>query len=165
LWNYTRGDQDLDPHKFDKPPQVEKILNTEITSTTAAQIVLTRTDQQRDEESSRLRWLRAISVLVGMYLAYLLQIDAAELLDAAVPGIAETINAVFRFSGEELHKLWPALAPDRAITAGIVLTGLAASAGSTFWHDQLDRLQSAKKGAESAAQMLQQAKEAVGGSK
>ena len=31
------------------------------------------------------------------------------------------------------------------LDAGILLSGLAASAGSAFWHDQLDRLQVAKK--------------------
>jgi hypothetical protein len=41
------------------------------------------------------------------------------------------------------------------LTAGIVLAGLAASAGSSFWHDQLKRLQAVKKGTESAHATLQ----------
>jgi hypothetical protein len=31
-----------------------------------------------------------------------------------------------------------------ALTPGIVLSGLGTAAGSGFWHDQLDRLRSAK---------------------
>jgi hypothetical protein len=51
---------------------------------------------------------------------------------------------------------WPNL--ENVITPGIILTGLAASAGSAYWHDVLDRLQAAKKGTEAAAKLLQQAK-------
>jgi hypothetical protein len=163
LWNYIRGQKLIDPNKFHIPPKVEEIVDTALSATTAAQIVLARTDQQRDEEGSRLRWLRAISALIGLYLAYLLQIDAAELLDAAVPGIANVINSVLRLSAEDLQKLSPIFLSDRDITAGIILTGLAASAGSTFWHDQLDRLQAAKKGAESAARVVEQARQYIGG--
>jgi len=157
LWNTLLG-RNPDPDSFGVPPRIEGL-----TPATLAKIVLERSDQQRDEESSRLRWLRAISVVVGMILAYLLQIDAAVLLDAAVPGVAGTINGVFSLSGEQLRALlqWDWLPPDRAITAGIVLTGMAASAGSAFWHDQLDRLQSAKKGAEAAFEFLELARRAT----
>ena len=41
------------------------------------------------------------------------------------------------------------------LTAGVLLTGLAASAGSGFWHDQLTRLQSVKQGAEAAYTAIQ----------
>ncbi len=162
LFNYMRGQESIDPHRFDKAPKAEEIVGTELSSSNAAQIFLLRTDQQRDEENSRLRWMRAVSVLIGMYLAYMMQIDAAELLDAAVPGIANEINGILNLSGELLHKSWNVLSADRAITAGIILTGLASSAGSAFWHDQLDRLQSSKKQAEAAAKMLQQAKQMSG---
>jgi hypothetical protein len=48
------------------------------------------------------------------------------------------------------------------ISAGIILTGFAASAGSKFWHDQLKQLQAAKKGAESAAELMNQVKQMTG---
>ena len=67
-------------------------------------------------------------------------IDAAILLNEAVPGISAKINAMLNVSGEKLHALLPALPEGHALTAGIILTGLAANAGSAFWHDQLDRL-------------------------
>jgi hypothetical protein len=135
-----------------------------LTAETAARVVLLRTNQQQDEEKTRLRWMQAISVLVGLALAYILQIDAAELLDAAVPGIGDTINKVFYFSGQDLRDRlhWQWLDPEKAISAGIILTGFAASAGSKFWHDQLAQLQAAKKGTESAADLMKQAKQMVG---
>ena len=37
------------------------------------------------------------------------------------------------------------------------LTAFAASAGSAFWHDRLDKLQASKKGAQAAATLLNQA--------
>ena len=105
-------------------------------------------DQQRDEEASRLLWLRLISVVVGTVLAGMLQIDALKLLQGVVPGIT-------RFD-------WTLpVGLGGRLTVGIILTGLAASAGSAFWHDQLDRLQNVKKQAESAAQAVLQIKEAV----
>lgn len=149
LWNTIRMEEDIDPQKFGEAEQIDKL-----SPATAAQVVLESSDQQRDEESSRLRWLRVTSVFVGVVLAYLLQIDAAKLLEAAVPGIERTINV---FSPLRLSVL-----PHLEITPGIILTGLAASAGSTFWHDQLDRLQSAKRQAEAAAKLVRQVKDLTG---
>lgn len=173
LWNFLRGNPDLDPTKFKKPKKFEKLAavsatgdkradEVELNAENAAQIVLLRTNQQQDEEKTRLRVLRVISVIVGMVLAYFLQIDAAVLLDQAVPGIGDTINRVLYISGPKLHGTWRWLASDRVISAGIILTGFAASAGSKFWHDWITQLQAAKKGAESAAELMNQAKQVVG---
>lgn len=152
IWNWLRGDN-LEPETFGTAK--EKIKKVQrLTVENAAQIVFERSDQQRDEESSRLRWMRVISVIMGFVIAYLLQVDAAKLLDAAVPGIQSTINQVLYISGDTLHAWQPWLSTDRAITAGIILTAFAAAAGSTFWHDRLDQLQAAKKGAETAAQTI-----------
>ena len=57
---------------------------------------------------------------------------------------------------------WQWLDPHRAISAGIILTGFAASAGSTFWHNKISQLQAAKQSAESAAEMINQVKEITG---
>lgn len=155
----------VDPRRFDQPDTVsdyeQRYPGFALTQQTAAQFVLYREDQQRDEEISRLRILRVISAVVGFLVAYMLQIDAAVLLDAAVPGTSNVINGVLDISGAALHAWRPWLSPNRAITAGIILTGLAASAGSTFWHDRLDQLQATKKGAEAATQLLTQAADAV----
>ena len=126
-----------------------------------------RDDEHRDEEASRLRWLRALAAFVGFILAFLLQIDAVELLSSVVPDAAR-INAAFSVT---LPQLWAALPLGRlrfpwpelqnVITPGVILTGLAASAGSAYWHDVLDRLQAAKKGTEAATKLLQQAKSSL----
>ncbi len=162
LWSLVRGaDTLIDPDHFGDPDPIETLTNTPLTATNAAQVVLSITDEQRDEEDTRLHLLRAIAVLVGLVLAYLLQVDAAVLLEAAIPGISRSIN-LFVITGEQLHHLWPILRPELNLTPGIFLTALAASAGSAFWHDQLDRLQATKNQAEGAAQALKQIKDLTG---
>lgn len=159
FWNWLRGDEQLDPAHFGRPrPAAGKNGRDELTVATAAEVVMARSDQQEDEESSRLRWLRVISVMVGFILAYALQVDAAVLLDAVVPGVADSINSVFSFGGEQLHAFWPRLPAGLDLTAGMILTGLAASAGSAYWHDQLDRLQASKSTLEKVATLVRQAK-------
>lgn len=162
-WNWLRGDQHLDPAQFGRPPSSAEVMgkitgSNHLTVDTAAEVVMARSDQQEDEESSRLRWLRVISVLVGFVLAYVLQVDAAVLLNAVIPGVGDSINAVFYFSGGKLHALWPRFPAALDLTAGMILTGLAASAGSAYWHDQLDRLQASKPALEKVATLVRQAK-------
>ena len=117
-----------------------------------------------DEESTRLRLLRAISVVIGTVLAALLSIDAAQLLDYAIPDVSQAINIFYIDIPKLIHGINPFISGEPAenlpgmITPGIILTGLAASAGSAFWHDQLDRLQEAKKGAEMGARLLKEIK-------
>jgi hypothetical protein len=166
-WNQLRGQKEVDPTTFEKAPTLWEVLANkrgvtgQLTALNVAQIILNRSDQQRDEEASRQRWLRVISVIVGLALAYILQIDAAQLLDAAVPGVSGVINSIFNFSGEQMHAYWTHFPAGLGLTAGMVLTGLAASAGSAFWHDQLERLQATKRGAEAAANILKQAQDVV----
>jgi hypothetical protein len=141
-WNLRLGEKEsgeIDPLKFGEPLPVP-----DLSATTAAKVLLETSDRQRDQEDSRLRWLRVLAVLVGIVLASLLHVDAAVLLSAAVPGLAAKINV---FTVEIVGLI---------ITPGILLTGLAASAGSAFWHDQLDRLQFVKKQAEAGARLAQQ---------
>jgi hypothetical protein len=120
----------------------------DITPVTLAGVLLQRESKHQDEEASRLRILRVISIFVGGALAYMLEVDALELLSFAVPKIA-SVNA-------NLHQVWPALPAN--LTVGIVLTGLAASAGSKFWRDLLGRLQVAREQAETAARLVRQVK-------
>ncbi len=176
LWNLLHKGFDIskvDPDRFDKPNSVKyyeeqtNLITTDdgsdkfkLDEENVGQFILWRTDQQRDEEASRLRWLRAISFLIGLAIAYLLNIDAIALLGEAFPGVAGFNYMII--NGETLHGWKGFLNPDRAITAGIILTGFAAAAGSTFWHDRLDQLQATKKGAETAADMLKQAQETAG---
>lgn len=146
----------------DVDPKIkEQIAN--VNPTTAAQILLQQEDHHRDEERTRQRWLRVVSVVTGIILAYLLQIDAAVLLDQALPGSSAMINSVLNISGERLHAFWPLLPENGSLTAGILLTGLAASAGSKFWHDLLGRLQTTKEQAEKAAVLVRKVQGMVSG--
>jgi hypothetical protein len=168
LWNLFRQGFDVtsvDPEHFDKADTVHDYEDGTLTSEeqpfnfsseTAAKFIMQRSDQQRDEETSRLRILRVLSIAVGLIIAYWLQIDVLDLLGEAFPDILNQLNWTI-VSGETLHTWRTWLPPDKAITVGIVLTAFAASAGSAFWHDRLDQLQAAKKGTQAAAQFLNQA--------
>lgn len=168
LWNLLRQGFDVtrvDPDRFDQPDTVldyeAGIHSNEgqpfvFSPDTAAQFIMQRSDQQRDEETSRLRVLRVMSIAIGLALAYALQIDVLALLGEAFPDILNQLNWTI-VSGETLHAWRSWLPVDKSITVGIVLTAFAASAGSAFWHDRLDQLQASKKGAQAAAQLLNQA--------
>ena len=168
LWNLVRQGFDVthvDPERFDKPDTVldyeEGVYKTEgqaflFSKETAAKFIMQRTDQQRDEETSRLRILRVMSIAVGLVIAYALQIDVLSLLGEAFPDVLNQLNWTI-VSGETMHAWRSWLPADKAITVGIILTAFAASAGSAFWHDRLDQLQASKKGAQAAAQFLGQA--------
>ncbi len=148
FWYWVRGKLGWKAHDKRYEPKQDRNVPS-LKAETAAGWIMQRMDQQRDEESSRVLWLRLISVVIGIGLAYLLSIDAADLLPEQLLGglidkLAVTVNEVVNLSttapvigavGRFFEKL----------TLGMVVSGLAAAAGSTFWHDQLDRLQVAKK--------------------
>lgn len=168
LWNLIRNGFDVTRVNPDLFGQAETVSTYEelsmagsepqfkFSAQTTAEFIMVRTDQQRDEETSRLRILRVMSIVVGLVLAYLLQIDVLALLGEAFPGALESLNVVI-INGETLHAWRSWLPPEKAVTVGIVLTAFAASAGSAFWHDRLDKLQASKKGAQAAAALLNQA--------
>ncbi len=88
------------------------------------------------KERTRRAVIRAMAVLVGIVLAYLFQIDTLQILAPLSP---------------EAPQLWQhALGAEGAHWAGLVLSGMGASAGSGFWHDQMARLRNAKALAEMA---------------
>jgi hypothetical protein len=101
---------------------------------------------QRDaqDRSNYVLRVRALSVVIGVVLAYMLQLDAADMLTGFLPDSAAFLSTEYY--------LIPGWLP---ISAGIILTGLGASAGSGFWHDQLSRLQAVKKQAETAYTAVQ----------
>jgi hypothetical protein len=148
-WLPNRENRKLDPTIQHPDEAAGKLLEIE------------RRDKR--EADSRAQQLRLTSVIVGIVLAYLLQIDSADLLRDLFPQNASFLSMVlvphnaafFTWLGAKLHITMYDL------SAGVVLTGLAASAGSGFWHDQLSRLESVKKSAEaaySAIQTIQQPK-------
>jgi hypothetical protein len=130
-------------------PDIIKIIE-EIGTTSLAAVLHKLETMHNDQEETRLRWLSAVTVVIGIGIAYLLRIDTITLLESIVPGLAEKLH-VETVTVEAAKNIWSFEHP---LTIGIVLTGLAASAGSKFWHDQLDRLQMIKKQSEDAAKLL-----------
>ena len=106
--------------------------------------------------------MRFTAMIVGGVLAYLLQIDATTLLDKALPGTATAVNQLFVIPGPMLHARWAWLPAQLNLTPGIILTGLAASAGSAFLHEQLERLQAARQLTQTAVQVAKSVGTAVG---
>ncbi|GAB4271143.1 MAG: hypothetical protein Kow0080_16250 [Candidatus Promineifilaceae bacterium] len=116
-------------------------------------VILELDRQHKADGDIRVRWLRLLSIFVGIILAQILRIDSADLLAGLLPvstsGFLKTVliakGSVFlgiKFANE--------------LTAGILLSGLAASAGSNFWHDRLSQLQAVRSTAEAAASAFQQ---------
>ena len=125
-------------------------------STEAAAKLLDLERKEKEQEAKRIRRTRFISVVFGIVIAYMLQIDSADLLRDLFPPDANFLTmallpqnfitwAQTTFGLETVYNL----------SAGIILTGLAASAGSGFWHDQLSRLQNVKKGVDQVQTALQ----------
>ncbi|MCC6606105.1 MAG: hypothetical protein IT327_23060 [Anaerolineae bacterium] len=125
-------------------------------STEAAAKLLDLERKEQELEAKRIRRTRFISVVFGIVIAYMLQIDSADLLRDLFPSDANFLTmallpqnfitwAQTTFGLETVYNL----------SAGIILTGLAASAGSGFWHDQLSRLQNVKKGVDQVQTALQ----------
>lgn len=78
-------------------------------------------------EKSRITWLRVISALVGVLIAFMLQINTFEILGTLFP--ADVMTGLSGPVGQ---------------FGGVLITGLAASAGSSFWHDMLGRVRNLK---------------------
>ncbi len=153
ILNRFRGDTQ-DPEKYGQVDEkvMQLIKNTGPAS--IAGLLLKLENKHQDQETSRIRTLRIMSIIVGVLLAYYLRIDAAAYLNYAVPGVSEKINAV------PLQSLG-SFVPEK-LTVGIILTGLAASAGSKFWRDLLGRLTTARGQAEEAARLVRKVQGTVG---
>ena len=150
LWNWV----------FQRGPEGERKVGeadpvAPFSAKTLASRLMEMDNLHLDQEASRKRLLRVFSVFVGVYLAFLVQVNAVDLLIPAFPGIKainDTINTAtvigwinyLPFINIPLAK--GLLVSGLKLNAGILLSGLAASAGSSFWHNLLGRLQSARAG-------------------
>ncbi len=83
-------------------------------------------------EAKRIVRLRRIAAFLGVCMAFLFQLDTFAFL---APLFAPSVQG------------W--LATSYMTYAGMLLTGIASSAGSAFWHDQLDRMRALKESARS----------------
>ena len=96
-----------------------------------------------NNEGRRVAALRVISAVIGIAITFMLQIDAIQLLSDTLPSKLHEFVTSQAYMSSWLHY------------GGFVLTGFAASAGSSFWHDQLDRVRALKESVRSAAETLE----------
>ena len=131
--------------------------NITIDSPAHAATQLMRIDERDKQENNiRISQLRLISVIIGIFLAYLLKVDSAVLLGDLFSGSKNLLDITLIAKNSALL-IWVknTLGVDApALTAGVLLTGLGASAGSSFWHEQLNRLQAIKKTTDAAQTTL-----------
>jgi hypothetical protein len=123
----------------------------------AATTLLEIKERDKAEAAFRVQQLRILSVIVAVMLAWALQVDSAVILQGLFPPGTNFLYIIL-LPATFPPFLWAERALNitpTALTAGILLTGLGASAGSSFWHDQLTRLQNVRKGAETANAALQ----------
>lgn len=78
-------------------------------------------------EKKRIVFLRILSAIIGVVIAKGLQLDSFTMLSNLLP---KGTTDIFLTQGGHY--------------GGILLTGLAASAGSSFWHDQLAKVRAVK---------------------
>ncbi|MCJ7432999.1 MAG: hypothetical protein MUO77_05875 [Anaerolineales bacterium] len=79
------------------------------------------------DERKRITIVRITAAVIGITIAAMLKIDTFDILGSLLPLNVRTI-----------------LTAPGGQFGGTVITGLAASAGSSFWHDQLGRLRAIK---------------------
>lgn len=88
-------------------------------------------------EKSRITTLRVVSALIGIAIAFMMQINTFQLLGVLFPDdVIASLNTPIGHIG------------------GILATGLAASAGSSFWHDMLGRVRNLKNLTEETQKMI-----------
>ena len=84
-------------------------------------------ERYASSQKQRITILRSLSAAIGIILAFLLQINTFDLLGSLFSeNVLRSLNTPVGYYG------------------GIVMTGLAASAGSSFWHDMLGRVRNIK---------------------
>lgn len=152
---FLRKDKKYNPTLRDAGDFVRDVLSEQelevdtLTATNVAATLMKLDINNRNIEANRIRWLRLFSIVIGITLAVWLEVDALDLLAEVIP------NASFGFN-QPLDNIIPGATP------GMLLTGFAASVGSNFWHDLLDRLQITKKQAEGAARTIREVRVAAG---
>ncbi len=125
--------------------QVEPVLTKygSLTPDNLANVMRELEERYKALTANRLAWIRFLSLVVGIGWAVLLQINSLDLLDPLVP---DTIANLM--GGKETT--WYAL-------AGLILSGLGASAGSSFWYEQMARLRQARQVIDTTEQLKAQA--------
>jgi len=92
---------------------------------------------------NRLAWIRLLSLVIGITWAVILQINSLDLLGPIIP------DAIAHLLGGD-NTLWYNI-------AGLVLSGMGAAAGSSFWYEQMARLRQTRQVVDTTEQLKQQA--------
>ena len=96
-----------------------------------------------NSERTRIFWLRLISGGIAIFLSYQADVDALRLMIQAYP---ELFKGTFTFYKIEGSGATAAVTPLGCAgrNLGFILTGIAAASGSSYWHDQLDKVRNLK---------------------
>jgi len=92
---------------------------------------------------NRLAWIRFFSLAIGIGWAVFLQINSLDLLGPVIPGTVSNL-----LGGN--NTLWYNV-------AGLVLSGMGAAAGSSFWYEQMARLRQTRQVVDTTEQLKAQA--------
>ncbi len=167
IWQWLRNSLpkgDLTVYEHLERLGEHKPLKPLLTMEKAARCILEEETQHTNENNLRIIWIRVLSAVVGIGLAVALRVDSIQLLAPIMDNAIDSFRtlgpdgAVEWYTFEMLLRQVGVVINFRFIpnaltgpinwllklTPGLVLSGLGAAAGSAFWHDQLDRLRSAK---------------------
>lgn len=96
-----------------------------------------------NSERTRVFSLRVISGIIAVLLAYQADIDA---LRAMIQSYPDLFKGIFTFYKIEGTGTTATVTPQgwAGANLGFILTGIAAASGSSYWHDQLDKVRNLK---------------------
>lgn len=117
-------------------------LSARATPAKIAETVGKATSKYIDLERNRRAVIRAMTIVLGVVFAIVFRID--------------TVGLLAPVAGSALDQWQERLGADTLHAIGLVLSGLAASAGSSFWHDQSARLRSLKHASEAMREVVGQ---------
>jgi uncharacterized coiled-coil protein SlyX len=124
--------------------EVEPVLEKygHLTPDNVANVMRELEIRYRAIRDKRLAWIRFLSLAIGLVWAAILQINTLDLLE---PLLSDSIADLL--GGQST--LWYNI-------AGVVLSGLGAAAGSSFWYEQMARLRKARTVVDTTEQLKEQ---------
>lgn len=99
------------------------------------------TTKHVQKERVRRAIIRVMAIAFGVLFAWLFNVDTLSLLSPLFEAVEGTLQETL-LNAQGAHLI------------GLLLSGLAASAGSSFWHDQSARLRQIKTASESAGELV-----------
>lgn len=100
-------------------------------------------DVMDGSERTRVFWLRVISCGIAIFLSYQADIDALRSMIQAYPELFKGTFTFYRIEGQGATAMVTPLGWSGR-NLGSILTGIAAASGSSYWHDQLDKIRNFK---------------------